>query len=72
MLDLEVSRQRARRVLEENPDGSRASAEATERFFGLGVRRMELLKTLEKEDADERLEEIKYKAEKIAIEGEMA
>ena len=72
MLELDVSRQRARRVIEENPDGSRASAEATERFFGFGVRRMELLKILDKRDADERLEEISYESQKIAIEGEMA
>ena len=46
--ELDTSRQRARRVFEDNEDGSRASAEATEEFFGLGVRRLELIKIIEK------------------------
>ena len=47
--ELDNSRQRARRVFEDNEDGSRKSAEATEQFFGLGVRRLELLKIIKKE-----------------------
>ena len=70
--ELDTSRHRARRVFEDNEDGSKESAEATEHFFGLGQRRLELLKVIEKRAADERLEEIKYQSEKIAIEGEMA
>ena len=46
--ELDTARQRARRVFEDNSDGSRASAQATEHFFELGGQRLELLKVIEK------------------------
>ena len=72
LVELDTARQRARRVFEDNADGSKASAEATGRFVDLGMERLELVKVMDRMEGGERLDKIKYEERKIALEGEMA
>ena len=72
LMELDTAHQRARRVFEDNADGSKASAEATGQFFELGMERLELVKVMDRMEGDERLDKIKYEERKIALEGEMA